>query len=305
MHLLMRQRQLNYRIVSIIGMNLNGYRSMNSNLLRVIPKNMFNRPMSTASMVASIVIGVPLTVYLYKCLVMTLFQRRIIYVSYLPPGARQPTPLSELSKTNELGSLRGEEVLLKSRYNTRLQGYVFNQSKTPSINNTLNRPPIIIYFQGNAGNMLHRIPVFERILSPLPFGTCIVAIHTRGYGGSGGRPTQHGIRNDALRILDYTIERYRGAVAAHLVLDTLGQVRGHSIRGLILENTFTNMEALVAAVFPRWMPYKYLAHELVPSWMTRRLAHLIEATNSPRPIVHQFAIEQFIRNTMLKNNTKP
>ncbi|RKP27569.1 Alpha/Beta hydrolase protein [Syncephalis pseudoplumigaleata] len=257
---------------------------------------------------------------------MTLFQRRIIYVSYLPPGARQPPPLADVPKH----SLQGEEIVIRQASDrVRLQGYLFEKKGAT----TTASGPIILYFQGNAGNMLHRIPVFERMLSQLPASARIVAVHTRGYGGSNGWPTQSNLRADALRILDYTLQRYTspaalfvyghslgGAVAVHLAVDAARHYRVSPIRGIILENTFTCMEDLVGAVYPRWMPYRHLARyclydrwdtlrairetggalpptlllagskdELVPSWMMQRIARTIETTvHSPPPIYHAF-----------------
>ncbi|KAI8055453.1 Alpha/Beta hydrolase protein [Syncephalis plumigaleata] len=260
---------------------------------------------------ATIVVGVPLSVYFYKCLVMTLFQRRVIYVSYLPPNARQPAPLAEVLTRTYRSSLQGEEIVIPREKGSfiRLQGYTFQRKKTTAASATAvatsSASPIIIYFQGNAGNMLQRIPVFERILAQLPLTSRIVAIHTRGYGGSNGRPTQPGLREDALRILDYTMKRYvdretpifvyghsiGGAVALHLALDAARHYTPSPIRGLILENTFTSMEALVGAVFPRWMPLLLSGSkdELVPVSMMQQLAQTIEATpHAPRPIFKAF-----------------
>jgi pimeloyl-ACP methyl ester carboxylesterase len=294
--------------------------------------------LSQLSTFATIAVGVPLSVYFYKCLAMILFQRRIIYVSYLPPDARQPAPLAKVLCNMYRSNLQGEEIVIPhvNSISIRLQGYTLQRATRASTATTTTISsvnPIIIYFQGNAGNMLQRIPVFERILAQLPLTSRIMAIHTRGYGGSNGRPTQSGLRQDALSILDYTMNRYGGqktpifiyghsiggAVALHLALDAARHYTISPIRGLILENTFTSMEALVGAIFPRWMPYKYLARyflydrwdterairetsiklpptlllsgrkdELVPALMMQQLAQTIESTHSPRPIYKEF-----------------
>jgi pimeloyl-ACP methyl ester carboxylesterase len=128
--------------------------------------------------------------------------------------------------------------------------------------------------------MVHRIPVFERILSQAPADTRIVAVHTRGYGGSSGRPTESGLVQDAHAILDFTRQTFPdrpifvyghslgGALAVRLAAEDCGKP---PLAGLLLENTFTSMEALVRALFPRWLPYGILArYVLLDRWDTLR-----------------------------------
>jgi hypothetical protein len=103
---------------------------------------------STLATAAMIVTGVPLGMYVYKCLMMTLFQRRIIYVSYLPLGARQPEDPTELCHNLEV-----HPILLRSRDHTRLQGYLFGPASNVKTNpnphaTSRSVSPVLIYFQG-------------------------------------------------------------------------------------------------------------------------------------------------------------
>jgi uncharacterized protein len=58
----------------------------------------------------------------------------------------------------------------------------------------MNGHPLILYFHGNGGALVDRVPRF-RALTASGYG--ILAIAYRGYGGSTGSPTQKGLMNDA------------------------------------------------------------------------------------------------------------
>jgi hypothetical protein len=53
--------------------------------------------------------------------------------------------------------------------------------------------PLILYFQGNGGALVDRVPRF-RALTASGYG--LLAISYRGYGGSTGSPTQRGLMKD-------------------------------------------------------------------------------------------------------------
>lgn len=53
-----------------------------------------------------------------------------------------------------------------------------------------------LMFHGNAGNRYHRLEWLQLLREELGVNVCMVDY--RGYGGSGGTPTEAGIKYDAL-----------------------------------------------------------------------------------------------------------
>jgi len=63
--------------------------------------------------------------------------------------------------------------------------------------------PTILYFHGNAGNAAGRTPKIERMRSN---GYGVFYLNNRGYGGSGGSPSEKVNLSDALRAYDYLVD---------------------------------------------------------------------------------------------------
>lgn len=120
----------------------------------------------------------------------------------------------------------------------------------------------VLFFHGNAGNVSGRLATL-RLFHELGFGTLIVDY--RGYGESGGRPTERGTYRDAeaaWRWLTKTQgippERIAvfgrslgGAVAAWLAAR-------HTPGALIVESSFTSLPDLAAELYP-FLPARLLS----------------------------------------------
>lgn len=144
---------------------------------------------------------------------------------------------------------------------------------------------------GNAGNPLQRIPIFQHLCKSIPPchypKTAILAIAPRSYWKSTPRwPTQSGIIQDYCDTVHYALREFPaarvilyghslGGAAAICTLNKLQQSRTDTpfnpcfdrIRGLVLENTFTSIPAMVRALYPqRWLPYRYLAPLAFDRW---------------------------------------
>ena len=59
---------------------------------------------------------------------------------------------------------------------------------------------VLVYFHGNAGNLCHRLPDILRLSS---FGINVFMPSYRGYGKSGGRPSESGIYSDGRAAYEY------------------------------------------------------------------------------------------------------
>ena len=101
------------------------------------------------------------------------FQRRLQYF----PDRR----LTELAQTGMSG---GEELRLTTADGETLVAWHFPAK--------VGRP-LILYFHGNAGALVDRVPRF-RMFTASGYG--VLAVSYRGYGGSTGSPTQSGLMQD-------------------------------------------------------------------------------------------------------------
>jgi len=142
------------------------------------------------------------------------------------------------------------------------------------------RAPVVVFFHGNAEIIDHQDPIIDAYRA---LGYGILLPEYRGYGRSGGKPSQEGIVADAVRFYDEMIQRdvvdpdhivfhgrsLGGAVAA--------AVAEHRMpHGLILESTFSSVAA---------MSRNYLA----PSFLAKhpfRTDRLVARADIPTLIFH-------------------
>ena len=111
----------------------------------------------------------------------------------------------------------------------------------------------LLFCHGNAGNMSHRmesLSIFRRL------GFNVLLFDYRGYGKSGGKPSEEGLYEDARAALAELRRRgfepaetvffgrsLGGAVAARMALE-------ETPAALVLESTFTSLPAMGARYFP-------------------------------------------------------
>lgn len=135
----------------------------------------------------------------------------------------------------------------------------------------------LIFFCGNAGNITHRIPNVENLL--VMVGCNVLLVSYRGFGLSTGSPSEEGLKIDALAAIEWVMDPDRrqavdpqkvfifgrslgGAVALSLATHPRWQ---DSIRGVIIENTFTSILDMVDVVFPILKPFKPLCKD---TWLS-------------------------------------
>ncbi|CAJ0634122.1 16690_t:CDS:2 [Entrophospora sp. SA101] len=217
-----------------------------------------------------------------------LLQNKFLYVPYLPIGCRNDRFDESLIDKRLVCKL----VEAKSDDGCKLIGIIIRnkslKGENPSIirdaiENFSKQDPVLIYFQGNAGNMLHRLPIFHRLLLPTTSKSTItnliiVAIGYRGYWLSNGSPSEDGLKMDATSIYKFVRSLYPenpiyvyghslgGAVALYLASHP--QIQS-DIKGTIIENTFTSIKDMVIELYPqKWLPYRYLAS--IPLFLRNR-----------------------------------
>ncbi|KAI5117811.1 hypothetical protein M0805_004571 [Coniferiporia weirii] len=199
------------RLPSLHRLSLHAYAS--SSIVALQPSS--DPP--SVSLLFSVLFGLPLALWTYKCLAMVLFQRKIIYMGYVPPGARTETLQEHGLKVKDMTC---EETQIPSKNRVKLSALIMSKKSTA------NPDCVVIYLQGNAGNPLHRIPVFTELLASCKsLSPIVLAAAPRSYWRSTRRrPTQQGILADYQHVLRFAAKRWPDVP---LVL------YGHSLGGAI------------------------------------------------------------------------
>jgi pimeloyl-ACP methyl ester carboxylesterase len=119
--------------------------------------------------------------------------------------------------------------------------------------------PVIIYFHGNGGSLPGRVDRFRRLIKD---GIGLVGVEYRGYGGSGGTPTEQGLIADAQAAYAFATARYP---VSQIVLwgESLGSgvavalAAEKPVGRVILEAPFTSTEAVGARHY-WYLPVRFL-----------------------------------------------
>ncbi|KAK9425052.1 putative Alpha/Beta hydrolase protein [Seiridium unicorne] len=190
--------------------------------------------------------------------------RALIYPSHMPPNARTDVP-----RPSQYGIKDFEELVVPTDDGEKLSAFYIRAPRGGR-----NAKCTILMFHGNAGNIGHRLPIARMIINYI--GCNVLMLEYRGYGLSTGDPDEKGLMIDAQTALDYL--RNRAETRDHKIV-VYGQSLGGAVSiklvaknqnagdvvGLILENTFLSMRALIPSVIP---PAKYLTllcHQVWPS----------------------------------------
>lgn len=188
------------------------------------------------------IVGIIAVFYLGLSLLLFLFQSRFIYF-----------PLKHIEATPATIGLTYETVQFEADDGVKLSGWFIPAEGA-------NR--VVLFFHGNAGNISHRlesIGLFHRL------GLSIFIIDYRGYGQSGGSPSENGTYYDAKAAWRYLTEE-REIEPEHIII--FGRSLGgavatwlahhHPPKALIIESTFTSVPDMGARQYP-FLPIKLLA----------------------------------------------
>lgn len=171
----------------------------------------------------------------------------LLYLPDLPPRSRLDV---EKPKNCEEVKIVTEDGVYLHAY----LGYPKTQSNTT-----------ILLFHGNAGNIGHRIPIFNEILH---LGYMCLMVEYRGYGKSTGSPSEKGIKLDVSASFNFLKQHPK-------TKDTTLIVYGQSLGGavaiyaafnfefdaLIVENTFLSIRRLVPDIMPFLKHFVFLCHQ--------------------------------------------
>nr|WP_254216824.1 lysophospholipase [Synechococcus sp. CCY 9618] len=178
--------------------------------------------------------------YLLFCAALFLLQRSLLYF----PQPRTPGAGGDLLALPLTDGLTGGKVLVTVR-------------RRPG-------PKALIYFGGNAEDVALQLPLLEDAFGEHSF----YLLHYRGYGGSGGRPSEAALFADALALYD----RVR---PEHQRIDVMGRSLGSGVAvhlaarrpvgRLVLVTPFDSIEALASRRFPL-VPIGLLLQDKYRSW---------------------------------------
>ena len=117
-------------------------------------------------------------------------------------------------------------------------------------------PRAILYFGGNAEDVSRTVP---ELAAAFP-DRAIYALHYRGYGGSGGRPSEAALHGDAAAVFDFVARK-------HGEIDVVGRSLGSAlatrlaatrpVRRLVLVTPFDSILAIAGRLFP-YLPVRLL-----------------------------------------------
>lgn len=141
--------------------------------------------------------------------------------------------------------------------------------------------PLVIYFQGNAGGLDLRAARFRRLTDD---GTGLLALNYRGYGGSGGKPSETGLIADAHAAYDFAA---KDVLPSRIVVfgESLGTgvavalAAEREIGGLILDAPFTSAADVGAAAY-RFAPVHWFMRD--PFYSDRRIGKV----HAPLLVLH-------------------
>lgn len=126
----------------------------------------------------------------------------------------------------------------------------------------------LLFFHGNAGNISHRL---DSIAQFRELGLAVFIVDYRGYGRSGGRPSERGTARDARAAWSY-LTAERGVDPGRIVV--FGRSLGAAVAAelacrvqpaaVVLESAFTSVPAVAASAYP-FLPVRWLARIRYPT----------------------------------------
>lgn len=181
-------------------------------------------------------------VYIAILALMYLFQNQLLFI-----------PSSHMVQTPAGTGLEAEDVWIETEDGVRLHGWYFPHTDSEWV---------VVLSHGNAGNISGRIDIAEMLLQS---GAAVLMYDYRGYGQSGGRPTEKGLYKDIEAVarfltddMEYPESRIimygrslGGAVAAYAATR-------FDVGGLVIDSAFKNLKTMVREVYP-----------FVPAWLAK------------------------------------
>ncbi len=179
--------------------------------------------------------------YICICAFMWAFQRHLIYAPVKGIHAPEAYGLQDFSV---VPLVTDDGVHLQAWYHAARASY-----------------PTILYFHGNGGNLSNRAQYFAH-LSAAGFG--VLGVDYRGYGASGGSPSEQGFYSDARAAVRYAQQElsltpqrmvfYGESIGTGVAMQMAVEYKPAV---LVMQSAFTALSAPASAAYP-WLPVKLL-----------------------------------------------
>ncbi len=175
-------------------------------------------------------------------------------------------PTRAIERTPRSVGLDFEDIYFRTRDNVRIHGWLI---KHPRGRSTL------IYLPGNAGNISDRL---EKIVHLNRLGVNVFIIDYRGYGQSEGRPSEHGLYEDARGAYDYLGTRqdidddkvwaYGASLGGAVAIDLATK---RKLACLVIDSSFTKAADIAKTIYP-FVPSFLIQTKLDSSSKIKKLA---------------------------------
>jgi fermentation-respiration switch protein FrsA (DUF1100 family) len=148
-----------------------------------------------------------------------------------------------------------EDVWLTTEDGVRLHAWYF-----PADDGSPDSQRVWLLLHGNAGNITHRL-LHAKLL--LETGCSVFMVDYRGYGRSGGSPSECGTYLDAQAAYDWLVEKGFQPGAIQVIGESLGGgvaselAMRRPVGGLVLLSTFTSIIDIGSELLP-WFPVRRL-----------------------------------------------
>ncbi|KAL8733004.1 MAG: hypothetical protein Q9166_002402 [cf. Caloplaca sp. 2 TL-2023] len=262
--------------------------------------------------------GLLVTLWAYKCVMMVVFQNKIIYMPSIPPFSRREK-IEDYEP--QCKPVRWQEKRIEAADGVDIALAVASVTGSREVSRKQATHVAIVYFQGNGGALPPRLPSLSMVLKALQRDAAssttytIVGLSYRGYWTSRGRPSERGIGLDAHAAIQYALTQLpkpsghpvklilwgqsigagvAASAAANLTSlqqegeDVKGgsQVNTPRLSGLLLETPFMSVRAMLTTIYPqKWLPYRYLGPFLRNHWDSKAALQRIGGSSISRPKV--------------------
>lgn len=154
-------------------------------------------------------------------------------------------PASQMVQSPNSAGLEAEDFWAETDDGVRIHGWYFPNDKSGRV---------IVLSHGNAGNISYRIDIARTLLNT---GAAVMMYDYRGYGKSGGRPSEQGLYRDILAVTKALMDEkgYGSEDIFHYGRSLGGAVAAYAatqIRpgGLVLDSAFTDLRTMAGDVYP-------------------------------------------------------